>query len=644
MEFWRSISEGNSMKNNVIKSSSELDKFRKELKREASKMHPEISICVSTGCVARGSLDVLAALKKELTNMGLEEAFKVKETGCQGFCEKGPKITVYPENISYFQVKPDDVPDIIESIQEKKILQRLLYKGSSTEAHLEKLEDIPFYKYQKRVLLANNEIIDPTKIEDYLIVGGYSALQKALFKMTDEEVLEEVKKSKLRGRGGGGFPTGDKWESTRISYGDPKYVIVNCDEGDPGAFMDRSLMEGNPYSVLEGLTIGAYAIGASKGYVYVRAEYPIAFKNIKLAIENARKHGLLGENILGSGFSFDVKVHIGAGAFISGESSALMEAIEGRVGEPRPKYVHTSEKGIKGKPSCLNNVKTWANVPLIILNGADWFRSIGTEKSSGTKIFSLVGNVNNTGLIEVPMGITLHDLIYKIGGGVKNNKKFKAVQTGGPSGGLIPEQYLDLPVDFDTLQSVGSMMGSGGLVVMDEDTCMVDTARYFVDFLLGESCGKCIPCREGLRVLSVILNDICEGRGKPDDIETINDVLETMESASLCSLGTTAVNPVRSSLKYFGDEWTAHIEKKQCPAKKCKALIDYYIDPVACKSCLKCTNSCPVDAISGEKKKPQYIDQALCIKCGTCYDVCMFNAVNKLSGEPIPKAASRRGE
>jgi NADH-quinone oxidoreductase subunit F len=633
----------NELENVLIKSSSELTSLRKKLTRKPTKQAIEVSVCVSTGCVARGALGVLEVLKEQLAAEGLEETITIKETGCQGFCEKGPKITLYPDDVSYFHVTPKDVPEIIESIQKKKIVKRLLYKDPS-EGEKEKLSDIPFYKHQKRILLDKNEKIDPHNIEDYIKVGGYSALQKALFEMSDIEVIEEIKKSKLRGRGGGGFPTGIKWESTHASYGEPKYVVVNCDEGDPGAFMDRSLMEGDPYSVLEGLTIGAYAIGATEGYVYVRAEYPIAFKNINIAIENARRLGLLGKNILGSGLDFDVKVHTGAGAFVSGESSALMEAIEGRVGEPRPKYTHTSEKGIKGKPTCLNNVKTWANVPPIILNGAEWFKSIGTENSSGTKIFSLVGNVNNTGLIEVPMGITLNDLIYKIGGGVKNDKKFKAVQTGGPSGGLIPAQYLDLPVDFDSLQSVGSMMGSGGMVVMDEDTCMVDTAKYFVDFLLGESCGKCIPCREGLRVLSAILTDICEGRGKADDIQTIEDVLETMENASLCSLGTTAVNPVKSSLKYFKEEWDAHINEKRCPAKKCKALIDYYIDTEKCKACLLCTNNCPSEAIMGGKGNIQYVVQDNCIKCGTCYDICPFDAVSKLSGEPIPSQSKKGGD
>jgi len=515
-------------------------------------------------------------------------------------------------------------------------VERLLYKDPATGKGVQKLEDIPFYKYQRRLLLENNAKIDPKNIEDYIALGGYSALAKVLFEMTPEQVVEEVKKSKLRGRGGGGFPTGLKWETTRNAPGEPKYVIVNCDEGDPGAFMDRSLMEGNPHSVLEGLIIGAYAIGANEGFVYVREEYPIAVENISTAIRQAEEYGLLGEDIIGSSLSLRVKVHKGAGAFVSGESSALMTAIEGKVGEPRPKYVHTAVKGLWDKPSLLNNVKTWATIPLIVLKGAEWFRSIGTEGNSGTMIFSLVGKVNNTGLVEVPMGITLRDLIFKIGGGIRDDKKFKAVQIGGPSGGFIPEQHLDIPVDYDELVKVGSMMGSGGMVVMDEDTCMVDVARYFVDFLLEESCGKCIPCREGLRVLSSILSDICAGKGKSEDIQTTEEIAETMRDALLCALGRTAANPVLTSLKYFRDEWEQHIIEKRSPANVCKALIDFYINPEKCQACLLCLKECPAGAIQGDKDQVHWIDQEKCIKCGTCYEICNFHAVKKLSGEPIP--------
>jgi NADH-quinone oxidoreductase subunit F len=620
-----------------IRSPKDLEKLREEIKSKRKPSKSSVSVCVSTGCVALDASKVKEAFIAELEKQGLKDQVEIKETGCLGFCEQGPRVTIYPEEICYFKVKPEDAPEIVsKSILEKKVVERLLYKDPATGKGVQKLEDIPFYKYQRRLLLENNAKIDPKNIEDYIALGGYSALAKVLFEMTPEQVVEEVKKSKLRGRGGGGFPTGLKWETTRNAPGEPKYVIVNCDEGDPGAFMDRSLMEGNPHSVLEGLIIGAYAIGANEGFVYVREEYPIAVENISTAIRQAEEYGLLGEDIIGSSLSLRVKVHKGAGAFVSGESSALMTAIEGKVGEPRPKYVHTAVKGLWDKPSLLNNVKTWATIPLIVLKGAEWFRSIGTEGNSGTMIFSLVGKVNNTGLVEVPMGITLRDLIFKIGGGIRDGKKFKAVQIGGPSGGFIPEQYLDIPVDYDELVKVGSMMGSGGMVVMDEDTCMVDVARYFVDFLLEESCGKCIPCREGLRVLSSILSDICAGKGKSEDIQTTEEIAETMREALLCALGRTAANPVLTSLKYFRDEWEQHIIEKRCPANVCKALTDFYINPEKCQACLLCLKECPAGAIQGDKDQVHWIDQEKCIKCGTCYEICNFQAVKKLSGEPIP--------
>ncbi|MGD0202340.1 MAG: NADH-ubiquinone oxidoreductase-F iron-sulfur binding region domain-containing protein [Candidatus Bathyarchaeia archaeon] len=620
-----------------IRSPKDLEKLREEIKSKRKPSKSSVSVCVSTGCVALDAPKVKEAFIAELEKQGLKDQVEIKETGCLGFCEQGPRVTIYPEEICYFKVKPEDVPEIVsKSILEKKVVERLLYKDPATGKGVQKLEDIPFYKYQLRLLLENNAKIDPKNIEDYIALGGYSALAKALFEMTPEQVVEEVKKSKLRGRGGGGFLTGLKWETTRNAPGEPKYAIVNCDEGDPGAFMDRSLMEGNPHSVLEGLIIGAYAIGATEGFVYVREEYPIAVENISTAIKQAEEYGLLGKDIIGSSLSFKVKVHKGAGAFVSGESSALMTAIEGKVGEPRPKYVHTAVKGLWDKPSLLNNVKTWASVPLIVLKGAEWFRSIGTQGNSGTMIFSLVGKVNNTGLVEVPMGITLRDLIFKIGGGIRDGKKFKAVQIGGPSGGFIPEQLLDIPVDYDELVKVGSMMGSGGMVVMDEDTCMVDVARYFVDFLLEESCGKCIPCREGLRVLSSILSDICAGKGKSEDIQTTEEIAETMRETLLCALGRTAANPVLTSLKYFRDEWEQHIIEKRCPANACKALIDFYINPEKCQACLLCLKECPAGAIQGDKDQVHWIDQEKCIKCGTCYEICNFHAVKKLSGEPIP--------
>jgi len=453
-----------------------------------------------------------------------------------------------------------------------------------------------------------------------------------------KQVLGEVEKSNLRGRGGGGFPTGRKWESTRNAPGEPKYVIVNCDEGDPGAFMNRALMEGNPHSILEGLIIGAYAIGSHEGFIYVRQEYPLAVENMQMALEQAEKYGFLGKDILGSGFDFKVKIHKGAGAFVSGESSALMTAIEGKVGEPRPKYVHTSEKGVWDKPSTLNNVETWANIPLIINKGAEWFASIGTKGSTGTKIFALAGKVNNTGLVEVPMGMTLRNIIFKIGGGIRDGKKFKGVQTGGPSGGVIPEQYLDSPVDFEELAKLGSIMGSGGMIVMDEDTCMVDVARYFVNFLCDESCGKCLPCREGLKQARKILDDIVAGEGKEGDIEKLTEIAEATSVASLCALGQTAANPMLTTIRYFKDEYEAHIKEKRCPALVCKSLTAYYIDPTKCNACTLCFRNCPVCAVDGERNKIHIIDQTKCTKCGTCYDVCppKFRAVQKISGEPVP--------
>ena len=620
-----------------IQSPKDLEKLREEIKSKRKPSKSSISVCISTGCVALDAPKVKEAFIAELEKQGLKDQVEIKETGCLGFCEQGPRVTIYPEEICYFKVKPEDAPEIVtKSIREKKVVERLLYKDPATGKGVQKLEEIPFYKYQRRLLLENNAKIDPRNIEDYIALGGYSALAKVLFEMKPEQVVEEVKKSKLRGRGGGGFPTGQKWETTRNAPGEPKYVIVNCDEGDPGAFMDRSLMEGNPHSVLEGLIIGAYAVGANEGFVYVREEYPIAVENTLRAIKQAEEYGLLGKNIMGSNLNFKVKVHKGAGAFVSGESSALMTAIEGKVGEPRPKYVHTAVKGLWDKPSLLNNVKTWASIPLIVLKGAEWFRSIGTQSNSGTMIFALVGKVNNTGLAEVPMGITLRDLIFKIGGGIRGGKKFKAVQIGGPSGGFIPEQHLDTPVDYDELGKIGAMMGSGGLVVMDEDTCMVDVARYFVDFLLEESCGKCIPCREGLRALSGILGDICTGKGKIEDIQATEEIAETMKDTLLCALGRTAANPVLTSLKYFRDEWEQHIKEKRCKAKVCKALTDFYINPQKCQACLLCVKECPAVAIQGDKDQVAWIDQQKCIKCGTCYEICSFHAVKRLSGEPIP--------
>ena len=622
-----------------LKSPSDLEELRNEILAKRTLRSQLLLVCVSTGCEALGVKGVLKALKEEFKKQNLEGSIEIKETGCLGFCEKGPRIVVYPEEIYYFKVTATDVPEIVsKTLLNKEIVERLLYADPVTGQKARNLSEIPFYKYQKRLLLDNSAKVDPKKIEDYIALGGYKALAKALFQMKPEQVLEEVKKANLRGRGGGGFPTARKWESTRNAPGEPKYVIVNCDEGDPGAFMNRALMEGNPHSILEGLIIGAYAMGSHEGFIYVRQEYPLAVENMQVAMDQAEKYGLLGKDILGSGFDFKAKIHRGAGAFVSGESSALMTAIEGKVGEPRPKYVHTSEKGVWDKPSALNNVETWANIPLIINNGAEWFASIGTAGSKGTKIFALAGKVNNTGLVEIPMGMTLRDLIFKIGGGIRNEKKFKGVQTGGPSGGVIPEQYLDSPVDFDELIRLGSIMGSGGMIVMDNDTCMVDIARYFVNFLCDESCGKCLPCREGLKQARNILNDIVSGKGKEGDIEKLKEIAEATSAASLCALGQTSANPMLTTIRYFKDEYEAHIKEKRCPALVCKKLIAYYIDPTKCNACTLCFRNCPVGAVNGEKNKIHIIDQSKCTKCGTCFDVCppKFRAVQKISGEPVP--------
>jgi len=621
-----------------LKSPSNLKKLRETLILRKDSNRLAVAACVSTGCEALGVQKVLKAFNEEIKNQGLKGKVDIKETGCLGFCEKGPRIVIYPEEICYFQVKAEDVPEIVEkTLINNEIVERLLYVDPNTGKKIRSLTEVPFFKDQKRLLLESNSKLDPKKIEDYLVIGGYEALEKALFGMTPEEIMEEIKVSKLRGRGGGGFPTYIKWKSSRDAIGDPKYVIVNCDEGDPGAFMNRAVMEGNPHSILEGLMIGAYAIGSNEGFIYVRQEYPLAIENMETAISQAQKIGLLGENILGSGFNFKVTIHRGAGAFISGESSAIMTAIEGKVGEPKPKYVHTSEKGVWDKPSALNNVETWANIPLIIGKGANWFASIGTDGSKGTKIFALAGKVNNTGLVEVPFGISLRDIVFKIGGGIRGGKKFKGVQTGGPSGGVIPEKYIDSPVDFDELTKLGSMMGSGGLIVMDEDTCMVELARYFVNFLSEESCGKCTPCREGLKQALIILKRITSGKGKNEDIAKLDKIAEVTSVASLCALGLTSANPLLTTLRYFKSEYEAHINEKRCPALFCKDLTSYYIDPKKCQACTICQRGCSVDAINGAPMKIHIIDQSKCIKCGNCFDVCpsRFEAVKKISGKPV---------
>ncbi|MGA1840249.1 MAG: NADH-ubiquinone oxidoreductase-F iron-sulfur binding region domain-containing protein [bacterium] len=620
------------MKRNIrrLKSPIELQKFQEHLIRERKTEKPGVVICGGTGCRAYGCEDVYHAFKEELNLRGIKDKVDMKLTGCHGFCECGTLVVINPEKVLYVRVMPMDVPEIVnETIINNKVIDRLLYTDPVSGEKIRCEEDIPFYKKQQRLIFGGNGLIEPTNIEDYLAIGGYQALAKTLFKMEPEEVIAEIKKSGLRGRGGGGFSAGRKWEACRNapSRNGTRYVICNADEGDPGAYMDRSLLEGNPHCVIEGMIIGAYAIGSNKGYVYVRHEYPLAVKNLEIALEQARAYGLLGENILGSGFSFDVKISRGGGAFVCGESTSLMASLEGKIGEPRPKHIHTTTSGLHGCPTTLNNVETWGNVPLIIKRGADWYTTIGTEGSKGTKIFSLVGKINNTGLVEVPMGITLKEIIYDIGGGIPNGKRFKAIQTGGPSGGCIPEHLINIPVDFDKLTEVGSMMGSGGMIVMDESTCMVDVARYFVKFLTEESCGKCVPCREGLDRMLDILTDITEGKGNGEHIQLLEDLGEAVKDASLCALGRTAPNPVLSTLKYFREEYETHIKDKCCPAGVCKELIEFIIDPDICTGCGKCAKSCPQGAITGKKKEPHVIDQDQCIKCGLCRENCAFGAI-----------------
>ena len=622
-----------------LSSPEELEQYRKQVLAGRDPNAPRISVCAGTGCLASGASEVVAAVKAEVEQQGLAAEVDCRGTGCHGFCEKGPIIVIDPEQICYLEVKPEDVPQIAaQTLKDNAVVERLLYTDPATGERVTRESEIPFYQHQQRLVFGPNRTIDPTSIDDYVAIGGYSALAKALLSMTPEQVIEQVKQAKLRGRGGAGFPTGLKWEFARQAPGEPKYVVVNCDEGDPGAYMDRSLMEGNPFGVLEGLLIGAYAIGAAEGYVYIRQEYPLAVKNLASAIEQAEAYGLLGQDVLGSGFDFSIKVHQGAGAFVCGEETALLMSLEGMAGEPRPRPPYPAVKGLWDRPTNINNVETWATIPLIIDQGAEAFAAIGTEGSKGTKIFSLVGKIVNTGLVEVPMGITLREIVYDIGGGIPGDKKFKAVQTGGPSGGCIPEARLDLKVDFDELTEAGSMMGSGGMIVMDEDTCMVDVARYFINFLTDESCGKCLPCREGLRQMRRILTRITEGQGQDSDIELLEELSEVAKETSLCALGKTAPNPFLSTFRYFKDEYEAHIKHQRCPALSCKALISYYIDPAKCTACMLCLKRCPDQAIDGAKKTIHIIDQDKCTNCGTCLDVCpsRFDAVVKLSGEPVP--------
>jgi NADH:ubiquinone oxidoreductase subunit F (NADH-binding)/(2Fe-2S) ferredoxin len=587
-------------------------------------------VCAGTGCVSNRSLELRDALAAEIAKRELDNEIEVVTTGCNGFCGVGPIMLVLPDGIFYQKVAVKDVPLLVEEhLLKGRPVKKLMFTPPEAKEPVPKMSDIPFFGKQMLIALRNRGMIDPENIEEYIARGGYRSLGMVLTSMTPSQVIEEIKASGLRGRGGGGFPTGIKWETAvkAPSHDGVRYVVCNADEGDPGAFMDRSIIEGDPHSVLEGMVIGAFAIGSHEGYIYVRHEYPLALRRFLRALSQARKYGLLGKDILGSGFDFDIEVHRGAGAFVCGESTALMASIEGRPGEPRAKYIHTVEVGLHNRPTVLNNVETWANVPVIIERGAKWFTSIGTDHSKGTKVFSLAGRVNNTGLVEVPMGITLRELIFDIGGGIPDGGKFKAVQTGGPSGGFIPESLLELPVDYEKLYEAGSMMGSGGMVVMDETSCMVDVARYFVDFLTTESCGKCAPCREGMKAMLDTLMRICDGRATPEDLTTLEELSATIADASLCALGGSAPNPVLTSLRYFRDEYVAHIVDRKCPARVCRALITFTIDPAKCTGCHACVKVCPTDAAVGEPKQEHHIIQESCIKCGACEDVCKVDAV-----------------
>ncbi len=602
----------------------ELNKLKE--KNSAVLKKKRIMVCSGTGCTSSKSDVLLSNLKKIVKDKNIKDIL-VEKTGCFGFCAKGPIVVIDPDEIFYEMVKPEDAEDIVASVVDKKPLERLLAKEE--DKYVKKWHELNFYNKQKRIALKNCGTINPEKIEEYIAVDGYQALYKAL-NMTRDEVIEEINISGLRGRGGAGFPTGKKWLFTKNSEADQKYVCCNADEGDPGAFMDRSILEGDPHSVIEAMAIAAYAVGATQGYIYVRAEYPIAVERLNIAIKQAKEKGLLGKNIFGKGLDFELELRLGAGAFVCGEETALMNSIEGKRGEPRPRPPFPAVKGLFEKPTLLNNVETYANVPKIILNGGKWYKSIGTENSKGTKVFALGGNINNVGLVEVPMGTTLREIVYDIGGGVPGGKRFKAAQTGGPSGGCIPAKYIDTPIDYESLSSIGSMMGSGGLIVMDESKCMVNLAKFFLEFTVDESCGKCPPCRIGTKRMLEILTRITEGKGKEGDIEKLERLAKNIKSASLCGLGQTAPNPVLSTLKYFRDEYEAHIKEKRCPAGECKALTQVHIDPEKCKQCGICAKNCPVGAIEGEVRKgPFKINQDKCIKCGVCITKCPFKAISK---------------
>ena len=607
---------------------NDLEDLRMQLSAEHTHFTKTLTFCGGTGCQASGSLSVIDAVKDVLSKQGLDKRVLVRVTGCQGFCEQGPIMVLEPGNIFYCHLTPDDAHDIvIKTVSNGEVIERLLYTDPVSGKKVGTEAEIPFYRAQDRQLLSQNRLIDPCSIDSYIVLGGYGSLAKALTEMPPAVIIEEIKASGLRGRGGGGFPTGRKWADCWAAPGDEKYVICNADEGDPGAYMDRCLLEGNPHLVLEGMMIGALAIGAGQGHIYVRKEYPLAVKHARVAVQQARELGLLGEHILGSKFSFDIEIARGGGAFVCGESTALMASLEGKVGEPRPKDVHTVVDGLWHKPTTLNNVETWANVPSIIMNGASWFASKGTKGSKGTKILALTGRVKNTGLVEVAMGTPLRTIVFDIGGGADNGKAVKALQTGGPSGGCLPVDKFDLPIDFEALAEAGSMVGSGGMVVMDEGTCMVDVAKYFLAFLQDESCGKCVPCRLGIDRMLEIISDITEGHGRPEQITLLEDLAETVGETSLCALGKSAPNPVLSTLRYFREEYEAHINQKRCPAGVCKAMIEYAIDPEKCNGCGVCRRACPHGAISGNKKQVHVIDPETCRKCGICQSECKFEAV-----------------
>ena len=606
----------------------DLELLRKKLQGKEAKYTSTILLCGGPGCHASQSAEIIEALKNELAAQELTSKIRLKVTGCHGFCEEGPLMVIEPGNLFYCRISAGDVPEIIsQTLIEGRTVERLLYLDPTTGKRVITMAEVPFYKAQDQRLLAQNRLVDPCSIEDYVATGGYSALSKVLQGVAPLDIIKEIKAAGLRGRGGGGFPTGRKWSECQSAQSDEKYVICNADEGDPGAYMDRGVLEGNPHLVLEGMMIGAWAVGAKKGYIYVRHEYPIAVEHSRIAVEQARKLGLLGENILGSPFSFDVDIARGGGAFVCGESSALMASIEGKVGEPRPKDVHAVEDGLFHKPTVLNNVETWANVPAIMLEGASWFASEGTNSSKGTKILALTGQIKNTGLVEVPMGMSIHDVVFGIGGGSTNGNKIKAVQIGGPSGGCLSADKFDLPLDFDVLSAAGSMVGSGGMVVMDDSACMVDVAKYFLKFLQDESCGKCVPCRIGVDRMLEIVTDITDGRGKPEQLSLLEELGETVAETALCGLGKTAPNPVLTTLRYFRPEYEDHINGKKCPAGVCKSLITYSIDTEKCTSCGICLKRCIHKAVSGAKNQPYNIDSQLCQKCGICRSECKFDAV-----------------